>query len=106
MVQGKCVCLCIDAISVTDALACSRNAGNPDLLNIDGVVDNVLTRSWTVFVAYNPLLCACAMVDPQPRSTCPFRKTQSVFSYISKNVGLCAIAEECLKLIGHLVRSV
>ena len=91
---------------MTDALVCSRHAGNPDLLDMDGVVDNVLTRSWSVFVAYNPLLCACAMVEPHVRSTCPFRKTQSVFSYISKNVGLCAIAEECFNLIGHLVRSV
>ncbi len=89
-----CALKCIDAISVSDAFVCSRHTGNPDLLNMDGVVDNVLTRSWTVFVAYNPVMCACAMVDPQPRSTCPFRKTQSVFSYISKNVCLLAIAEE------------
>ncbi len=59
---------------------------NPNLMNIDVLFDNALTLGYHFFIAHNPLLCPCVMLDPMPSSTCILRKQRSVLSYINQNV--------------------
>ncbi len=59
---------------------------NPDLLDMDGVIDGIFSRGQRVFIANNDKLCPCTTLDPLPRSTCQLARQKSVMTFKTENV--------------------
>ncbi len=65
-----------------------NDAGNPDLMNIDHLAEFTIIQEKPTFLGENPLVCACASIDPLPQTLCVVVKTNSYYSFDTKNVCL------------------
>ncbi len=65
-----------------------NDAGNPDLMNIDRLAELPIIQEKPTFLGENPLVCACASIDPIPQTLCVGIKTKTYFAFDSNNVCL------------------
>jgi hypothetical protein len=58
-------------------------------MNIDVILDIILSRQHKIYVSGNPLLCPCSNIDPLPQTLCIAESTFSYLSFLPYNV--CAL---------------
>jgi hypothetical protein len=70
-----------------------RHAGNPDLQNVDKLIDFPILSGKSTFLSRNPALCACASISPLPQTLCVTQQTNTIISYDAQNVCICVLVD-------------